>query len=57
MPFKSVKQRRFLHKYYPDIANKWEKEYGTPENLPEHARRKQQKFHKRKSKIVFRIPR
>jgi len=29
MPFKSEKQRAFLHAKHPDIANKWTKEHGT----------------------------
>ena len=26
MPFKSAKQRRFLHWMYPELARKWEEE-------------------------------
>lgn len=26
MPFKSNKQRRFMHAQHPEIANRWEKE-------------------------------
>jgi len=26
MPFKSEKQRKFMHAQHPDIAQKWEKE-------------------------------
>jgi hypothetical protein len=29
MSFKSEAQRRFLHKNYPDIAKRWEKEAAT----------------------------
>jgi hypothetical protein len=29
MPFKSEKQRAFLHAKHPDIAKKWTKEHGT----------------------------
>ena len=29
MPFKSEKQRAFLHAKHPDIAKKWVKEHGT----------------------------
>ena len=29
MPFKSEKQRSFLHAKHPDIAKKWTKEHGT----------------------------
>jgi hypothetical protein len=30
MPFKSQKQRRYLHAKHPQIAARWEKEYGPP---------------------------
>jgi len=26
MPFKSDKQRRYMHKFHPDIAERWERE-------------------------------
>ena len=29
MPFKSEKQRRYLHKNKPGIAKRWEKKYGS----------------------------
>jgi hypothetical protein len=28
MPYKSEKQRKFLHAKHPDIAAKWDKKYG-----------------------------
>jgi hypothetical protein len=28
MPYKSEKQRRFLHAKQPEIAAKWDKKYG-----------------------------
>jgi hypothetical protein len=28
MPFKSEKQRRFLHAKHPEIAKRWEHKYG-----------------------------
>jgi hypothetical protein len=28
MPFRSEKQRRFMHAQHPDIAERWEHEYG-----------------------------
>jgi hypothetical protein len=28
MPYKSEKQRRFLHARHPDIAARWDAEYG-----------------------------
>ena len=27
MPFKSEKQRRYMHANHPEIAKRWEKEY------------------------------
>jgi len=29
MPYKSAKQRRYLHAKHPEIAKKWDKKYGT----------------------------
>ena len=31
MPFKSEKQRRFLHANHPEIAKRWEKDYENEE--------------------------
>jgi hypothetical protein len=28
MPFKSAKQRRYLWKFHPEIAEEWEHKYG-----------------------------
>lgn len=28
MPYKSDKQRKFMHVQHPDIAKRWDKEYG-----------------------------
>lgn len=28
MPYKSAKQRRFMHAKHPKIAKKWDKKYG-----------------------------
>lgn len=28
MPFKSEKQRRYMHANHPEIAERWEHEYG-----------------------------
>lgn len=36
MPFQSKAQRRYMHAKHPEIANRWEHEYKTPKNLPEH---------------------
>jgi len=29
MPYKSAKQRRFMHAKHPSIARKWDKKYGA----------------------------
>jgi hypothetical protein len=29
MPFRSVKQRKFMYARHPDIARKWSKKYGS----------------------------
>ena len=29
MPFKSVKQRKYLFAKHPELAKKWAKKYGT----------------------------
>jgi hypothetical protein len=29
MPFRSVKQRKYLFMAHPDLANRWAKEYGS----------------------------
>tara|TARA_B100001121_G_C18477219_1_gene520764 strand:+ start:54 stop:488 length:435 start_codon:yes stop_codon:yes gene_type:complete len=34
MPFKSEKQRRFLHANHPEIAKDWEEKYENAEELP-----------------------
>ena len=28
MPYRSAKQRRFMHAKHPDIAARWDREYG-----------------------------
>lgn len=28
MPYKSAKQRRYMHARHPEIAKKWDKKYG-----------------------------
>lgn len=30
MPFKSKKQQRFMYKFHPKIAKRWQKKYGNP---------------------------
>lgn len=29
MPYRSAKQRRFMHAQHPDIAARWDKKYGS----------------------------
>lgn len=29
MPYKSERQRRFMHARHPEIAKRWDKEYGA----------------------------
>jgi len=29
MPFRSQKQRRYMHAKHPEIAQRWEKKYGS----------------------------
>jgi len=36
MPFQSESQRRYMWANYPEIAEKWSKEYPNQKNLPEH---------------------
>lgn len=38
MPFKSEKQRRFMHSQHPEIAKRWEKETPKGSALPERAK-------------------
>lgn len=41
MPFKSEKQRRYMHMAHPRIAARWEAEYGSkPKKSPKRKRRK-----------------
>jgi hypothetical protein len=28
MPYRSAKQRRYMHAKHPDIAKRWDKKYG-----------------------------
>jgi len=34
MPFKSAKQRRYLHMIEPELAKRWEEEYGSGVKMP-----------------------
>jgi hypothetical protein len=40
MPYVSEAQRRYMHMKHPGIAKRWDREYGTPRNLPYHKKRK-----------------
>ncbi len=35
MPFQSKAQEKFLYAKHPDIAKKWQDEFGQPKHLPE----------------------
>jgi hypothetical protein len=49
MPFQSLAQMRFLFKEHPEIARRWEKEYGqTGKGLPEHVAKKAKKKKKKR---------
>ena len=39
MPFRSDAQRRFMYAKHPKIAERWRKEYGPQEGLPERKRK------------------
>lgn len=41
VPYKSAAQRKFLHAKHPDIAAKWDKEYGG--KIKRAAKRRQKK--------------
>ena len=44
MPFKSEKQRKWMHKNLPDLAEQWEKKYGSkPKPEKQRAKRKQKR--------------
>lgn len=40
MPYKSDAQAAFMHIHHPDIAKKWDKNYGESGPLPEHVKKK-----------------
>lgn len=45
MPYKSDKQRKFMHAQHPEIAKRWDEEYG-----PAVARKKALENHIQKKK-------
>ena len=48
MPFKSVKQRKFLWAKHPDIAKRWTEEYGS--EVERIKSKKEKKEHPKKKK-------
>lgn len=40
MPYKSAKQLRYMHARHPDIAKRWDREYGSTGKLPLYSRKK-----------------
>jgi len=40
MPYKSDKQRKFLHAKHPKIAARWDKQYGGKVSKPAATKRK-----------------
>lgn len=47
MPFKSEKQRRYLWKYEPKIAERWAKETPKGKKLPAHVKKPKSKTNKK----------
>jgi len=47
MPFRSVKQRKFLWKFHPEIARKWTREHGS-KIVPKKRKRVKRKNVKRR---------
>jgi hypothetical protein len=43
MPFKSAKQRRYLHAQHPKIAMRWEAKYGAPTKKKKKKKKKKRK--------------
>jgi hypothetical protein len=43
MPFKSKAQQRFMYANHPEIAKRWEDDYGIAKNLPEHVKKKRKR--------------
>ena len=40
MPYRSAKQRRFMHAKHPEIAKEWDKKYGAKVVKKKSAKRK-----------------
>lgn len=47
MPFKSEKQRRYMHANHPKIAKRWERKGGTKSGSPSSQKRSSSKRRKR----------
>ncbi len=47
MPYKSDKQRRFLHAVHPELAKKWDKKYGGAVKGSKPAEQKKRKVRKK----------
>lgn len=43
MPYRSAKQRRFMHAQHPEIAARWDKEYGGKVVPSKKAKRKKKR--------------
>lgn len=43
MPYKSSAQRAYMHIHHPDIAKRWDKEYGGGGKLPRHVGKKKKR--------------
>ncbi len=39
MPYKSKAQVGYMHVHHPEIAKRWDKEYGVSKGLPEHVKK------------------
>lgn len=51
MPFKSEAQRRYMYKNLPEIAKRWEKEYGS-NDLPARVKPKKMKNNFKPKKVT-----
>lgn len=50
MPYKSKKQRAYLHIHEPALAEEWDKQYGGKVEKPRRERTQSKKSKKRKAK-------
>ena len=41
MPYRSRAQVGYMHAQHPEIAKRWDREYGVPKDLPERKSKKQ----------------